>query len=103
MELVPAAPGVAKQGRIIGDGGGPLTTPAAAFFKTKQKIVFEIQIGQAMQLYRAEHEHPPKSHEEFMEKIIDFNRIALPELPEGHEYIYDPEQGQLMVRRPVGE
>jgi hypothetical protein len=101
QELVPALPGVGKQGQIVGDGGGPLTTPAAALFKTQQKVVFEIQIRQALQLYQAEHGHYPKTHDEFMERIIQFNRIQLPELPAGHEYVYDPEQGQLMVRRPV--
>ena len=100
-ELIPAEVGVGKQGQIIGDGGGMLTTPAATLFKTKQRVVFDIQIPQAMRLYQAEHGHFPKSHEEFMEIIIEFNRIPLPELPAGQEYIYDPETAQLMVRRPA--
>ncbi len=100
-EVVQALPGVGKQGQIVGDGRGYLTTVAATLFKTKQRVVFDIQIPQAMQLYQAEHEHYPKTGEEFFSVIIDFNNIALPELPEGHTYVYDPEQGQLMVRRPV--
>ncbi len=99
--LVPAQPGVGKQGQIIGDGGGLLTTPAAVLFKTKQRVVFEIQIPQAMQLYQAERGHYPLTHDEFMDKIVHFNRIALPELPAGQEYIYDPEKNELMVRRPA--
>jgi hypothetical protein len=102
-ELVPALPGVGKQGQIIGDGRGYLTVTAATLFKTKQKIVFEIQIPQAMQLYKAEHEHWPRTEEEFFKSIIEFNGIKLPELPEGQTYFYDPGQGQLMVRRPASQ
>ena len=42
----------------------------------------------------------PESHEEFMEKIVKFNQIKLPELPPGHKYVYDPATEQLMVERP---
>lgn len=103
QELVPAKPGVGKQGRIVAKSGGYLSTTASAFFKTKQRIVFDIQIVQAMRLYEAEHGHPPKTGDEFMDRIIRTNNIRLPELPEGHEYFYDPQAGQLMVRRPAGE
>ena len=40
------------------------------------------------------------SHEEFMEKIVQANNIRLPELPEGHRYLYDPTTNELMVERP---
>ena len=40
------------------------------------------------------HRRPvPKSHEEFMERIIKENHINLPQLPEGHRYVYDPKRG----------
>ncbi len=35
-----------------------------------------------------------------MENIIKANGIALPELPAGQKYVFDPEQAQLMVERP---
>jgi hypothetical protein len=100
MERVTAEAGVGKQGQIIGDDEGFLLTPAKAFFKTKQRVVFEIQIPHALELYRAEHESLPKSHDEFMEKIVEFNNIKLPELPEGQVYVWDVERGELMVDRP---
>ena len=100
-EVVQALPGVGKQGQKVGDGRGYLTTVAATLFKTKQRVVFEIQIPQAMQLYQATNEHYPKTEEEFFSTIIAYNNIKLPELPEDHTYFYDPEQAQLMVRRPV--
>jgi len=79
---------------------GLITTPISAYFRTKERIVFDIAIPHALQLYEALEGHAPKSHEEFMEKIIKFNMIELPELPQGHEYVYDPEAKQLMVRHP---
>jgi len=35
-----------------------------------------------------------------MKKIVDFNKIQLPELDEGVEYIYDPEDHKLKIHRP---
>ena len=42
----------------------------------------------------------PKSHEEFMQRIIKDNDIVLPELPGGRRYVYDPKTGELMVEQP---
>lgn len=100
---VPAAPGVGKQGQIVGDGKGYMTTVAATLFKTRQRVIFEIQIPQALQLYEALHGHKPKTEEAFFDEIIRANNLKLPELPEGDTYFYDPEQGQLMVRQRVRE
>lgn len=97
-ELVKAVAGVGKQGR--GYGGGIISEPVRQRFIQEQKIIYEIAIPQYLVLYDVEHGHPPKTHEEFMEKIIEANGVTLPELPEGETYVYVPEQKQLMVRRP---
>lgn len=99
-ERVKAEAGVGKQGQIIGNKDGFLRTPAKAFFSAKQKIAF-LQVKQALQLYDAQHGFKPKTHDEFMDKIIKFNNIKLPELPEGQSYIWDPEAGELMVEKPA--
>jgi hypothetical protein len=91
----PAAVGVGERGRGYGDG--PVATPVMAYFRSKERIAFEIQIPEAMKLYKAEHEHAPKTHAEFMKNIIDANHIALPTLPPRHRYVYDPKSEQLMV------
>ncbi len=93
-----ATPGVGKKGR--GYGTGPVATPIAAYFRTRQRIVFNIQIQPTMNLYKAQHGHFPKSHDEFIKEIIKKNRIQLPELPEGHRYVYDPNEAKLMVEHP---
>lgn len=100
--------GVGKQGRDYGTG--PVATPIATYFRTKQRIAF-LQIATPMNMYKAIHGHFPKTHEEFMEEIIKKNSIKLPELPAGERYVYDPEKAAkmssydpqdppLMVERP---
>jgi hypothetical protein len=99
LERVKAEAGVGKQGQIIGDKEGFLRTPVKAYFSARQQIQF-LKVQQALNLYEAEHGFKPKSHEEFMSKIIEFNLIELPELPAGQSYIWDPERGELLVERP---
>lgn len=99
MEQVKAEAGVGKQGQIIGDKEGVLVTPVKALFKVKQQAAF-LKVDYALKLYDAEHGYKPKTEEEFMAKIIEFNKIELPELPEGQKYFWDPEAGELMVERP---
>lgn len=99
-ERVVAGVGVTGKGNY---GSNPVSTPASVYWKTKERLVFEIQIKQALDLYHAERGYYPKTEEEFYDRIIKFNHIQLPELPEGHVYVYDAEAGQLMVERPVEE
>ena len=54
-----------------------------------------------MALFKATEGRAPKTHEEFMERIIKAGTIKLPELPEGHRYRYDPQTEQLMVEQPA--
>ena len=99
MERVKAQAGVGKQGQVIGKKEGVLRTPVKALFTAKQKIAF-MKVEHALNLYDAEHGYKPKTHEDFMSKIVEFNNIELPELPEGQTYIWDPEAGELLVEKP---
>lgn len=85
-----------------GDYGGPgiVTTPISTYFQAKERIIFEIQIPGAMNFYVAEKGYKPKTQEDFMRDIIQANMIRLPELPAGHKYVYNPQQGELMVEHP---
>jgi hypothetical protein len=100
MEQVKAEAGVGEKGRSLDEFEGPIVTPAKAYFSVRERAVFEIQIPNAMQLFKATNGSGPKSHEEFMSQIIEANAIQLPELPEGQRYIYDPNTEELMVERP---
>ena len=91
----PAEVGVGRKGR--GYGTGPIATPLAAHWSAAERIVFNVEIPHAMNLYKALNGRLPQSHDEFMREIIKNNRINLPALPQGQRYQYDPEQEQLMV------
>jgi hypothetical protein len=91
--------GVGAKGR--GYSPGLITTPVSVFFRTQERITFQIAIPHAMNLYKASNGSAPKTHEEFMEKIIKEQRIKLPDLPQGQRYIYDPAKEELMVEHPA--
>ncbi len=99
-EPVKAEAGVGKQGQSLKNESGVgriIAQPAITLFAVKQRVVFEIQIPQAMQFYQAEKGNMPKTHDEFMTRIIKANNINLPELPDGQVYKYDPEKAELWV------
>jgi hypothetical protein len=102
---VPAQVGVGKRGRSLDQFQSGvqrvIAEPAKSLFATRERTVFNILIPHALQLFQAEHGYLPRSHEEFMREIIEANQIALPELPAGHRYVYDPQRGELMVERPA--
>jgi len=77
-----------------------ITQPASAYFTVKDRIVFEIQIPKAMQIFEHTKNRKPTTHDEFMDQIIARNSIKLPELMPDHRYVYDPKAGELMVERP---
>jgi hypothetical protein len=99
-DLKKAEVGVGAKGRDYG-GPGFITTPVMAKFAIEQRIAFEVQIPNAMKLYKAAHENKgPKTHEEFMSVIIKENGVQLPDLPTGETYLYVPEIEELMVKEP---
>jgi hypothetical protein len=83
-----------KKGRSL-EGGGYLSVVAGTRFWAEHQIILN-HIRHAMELYRADKGEGsyPKTQEEFMREIIEPNLPAtrLPELPEGWEYYYDPEE-----------
>ena len=101
-EMVSEAAVVGSGKKGHGYGGGMITEPVRAYFRTRERIVFEVTIPNAMKTFKAidPDGKGPKSHEEFMERIVKENSIELPSLPEGHQYRYDPETEGLMIDRP---
>jgi hypothetical protein len=82
------------KGRRSRDAGGYLGATAASKFYAEHQMKI-LSLDHANQLYWGEHGNWPKSHEEFMKNIVDFNKIVLPEIPEDEEYIYVPDQGEV--------
>ncbi len=96
-----AGVGVGIKGRSL-EGGSDYNPakfasgPAAAYFRTKEKIVFEIQIPHTLNAYQALNGRYPRSHDEYMKEIIG-TAIKLPQLPKGMVYRYHPETHDLWV------
>ncbi len=83
-----------------GDYRGIGTTAVGTLVRVQEKLEFQ-QVEKALDLYKASTGELPKTHEEFMEKVIKANQIQLPKLQPGAKYVYDPEKGQLMVEKQV--
>ena len=79
-------------------GPGAVTTPISVYFQAQERLIF-LQVQQALNLYEGEHGSKPKTEDEFMKKVIEFNQIRLPQLPAGSKYKYDPQKGELLVER----
>lgn len=99
-QTIPAGVGVGQAGRSLDEYEGVVVTPVKSLFATRERLVFEVQIPQALQLFNAVEGRNPKTHDEFMEKIVKANQIQLPELPPNNRYIYDPTTNELMVEQP---
>ncbi|MFN9418491.1 MAG: hypothetical protein ACK578_13545 [Pirellula sp.] len=73
-----------------------VSAPALAYFKLKERVVFEIQLQKQMDLFKAYHGRPPKNHEEYMKEVVT-NQIKLPTLPTGMVYRYHADTAELWV------
>lgn len=80
-------------------GTGVLTTPLDIRWRADERMTLN-KIEYGMKMYKGEHGYAPKTHKEFMDKIIKDGMIKLPELPEGEQYLYDPQTEQLMIQKP---
>lgn len=101
----PAAPANIRQfdpaaGKTIVDPTRPITDPItgplAALQNAREKIP-QLAIQHAINLFQASEGRYPASFDEFMTRIIQENRINLPQLPQGLTWEYDVEAHQLLV------
>ncbi len=77
-----------------------ITVPVGALFSTRERV-FMMTLQNAENMYKADNDNKmPATHEEYMEKIVNANMIKLPELPDGQEYLYDPDTQKLMIKKP---
>ncbi|MCA9259201.1 MAG: hypothetical protein KDA61_08375 [Planctomycetales bacterium] len=89
-----------EKGRRSRAAGGYLGAVAGSYFYAKHQAIF-LNIEHALDLFWGTEGRYPNSHEEFMTKIIQANNLQLPELMEGEEYVYVPEEGRegLHIRK----
>ncbi len=88
------AGGVAASPRIVAKD--PIRITGNAYVSIVGQAA-TLNIKHAVDLYQAETGEYPKTTEEFMEKIIKANNIALPKLPFYQEYTYDVATHSLIV------
>ena len=87
-------------GRTLRQDGGDKTNIVNHQFQAMAHVIHEtsrLQIKHAMNLFYATEGRYPKSHEEFMEKIIKANNIQLHKPVNTAEYQYDVENHELVV------
>jgi hypothetical protein len=91
------------KGRRSRAAGGYLGAVGATRFYAEHQMIIN-NINYALKLFEASEGRYPQSHEEFMDKIIRANNIQLPELVEGEEYIYVPEEPDkgIQIRQAPG-
>lgn len=100
MERVKAEKGVGLKGRSLDGESGMIVSPVKALFAAKEEIAYELQFRHQYDIYRVTGE-VPKDFDDLTEKVLKPFLIKLPELPPGHKYIWDAENEELMVERPV--
>jgi len=74
----------------------PITGPLAALQNAREKIP-QLAIQHAISLFHASEGRYPATLEEFMTRIIQENRINLPQLAPGLAWEYDVDAHQLVV------
>jgi len=99
---VEAAVGMTGKGQYDHGGGEKpmdiILVPVSQLFQARERIVLQ-QIQHAEDLYKAGHDNKlPGTHEEYMKDVLQ--GMPLPKLPDGHQFVYDPEKQQLMVEKP---
>jgi hypothetical protein len=91
-----------KANQVVSDqkihASDPITAPLSAYGPMVESAA-KSQITHALDLFNANENRYPNSHEEFMERIIKENNIKLPVPPYQGRYVYDVEKHQLMVVR----
>lgn len=76
----------------------PITGALEAYQPMKRQIA-TLGIEHAVNLFQASEGRYPKDFDEFKTRIIEENKIRLPELPKGLSYQYDVENHKLVVVR----
>jgi hypothetical protein len=93
-----------KANQVVSDSkihaSDPITAPLSAYGPMLESIE-KTQVKHALDLFNANENRYPNSHEEFMERIIKENNIRLPVLPYKGRYMYDVEKHELVVVRDI--
>ncbi|MFO0941013.1 MAG: hypothetical protein U0930_09610 [Pirellulales bacterium] len=93
-----ATSAVCKSGAKLRDNNDAqkiVTGAPGVLLDVKLDTVFNIQIPQALQLFKASEGKVPKNHADFVAKVLEPNNLKLPELIDGMVYQFNPEREEL--------
>lgn len=76
----------------------PITGALEAYEPLKEKVA-GLGVDHSIRLFHALEGRYPKTHDEFMQRIIRDNNLRLPNLPDDREYQYDVANHKLLVVR----
>lgn len=99
-EYKPEAGAKVSQGNLPYDG--PVSGAMNVLANTMERVP-KLQIQSAVEIFKANEDRYPNSHEEFMTRIIKENNIQLPVLPAGKKFQYDVANHELVVVEPPTE
>ena len=91
-----------EQGAKVSDGKMESTNPLNPLapmkaYKPAVEKIMKLQVQQALNLYNATEGNYPKTHEEFMEKVVKPYGVKLAKLPGDWVYQYDVANHELVV------
>jgi hypothetical protein len=90
-ERTVAEVGVGAKGRY--DSNDYVSTVVSSYFGIQERLAFDLA-KRGLNDFKTLHGDYPKTHEQYWKEVIEANSIALPELPDGDEYRYDPESAK---------
>jgi hypothetical protein len=92
-EVAPPAPVADTRPKSVPLGEPTRQTQSAigGAYRSSLARIDNYAITHQLNIYQAEHGHYPKSNEEFHEKFMKGYGIAYPEIEEGYELVYNPE------------
>lgn len=90
-ERTVAEVGVGAKGRY--DSNDYVSTVVSSYFGIQERLAFDLA-KRGLNDFKTLHGDYPKTHEQYWKEVIEANSIALPELPDGKEYRYDPESAK---------
>jgi hypothetical protein len=102
MERVKAAAGVGIKGRSLDEYEGVVVTPAKTYFTARERIFFEIEFPGNYRIWRQTVDAAPQNYDELKSQFLDPLGLTakMPQLPQGHKYVWDAAIEELQVERP---
>lgn len=92
-----ANPGEAQPNPGENPAGSPALIPVLELVPEKSRPLVELAINRAIEAYKKKNPSGPADADELINKVLKPKGIRLPKLPPGAKFVFDPNNGQLMI------